>query len=121
MGLLAGVDEPALRREVMDKPDVHERNSDQAAYWNGQAGQRWMTGRTLDVVLEPVSTVLCDRARVMEVERVIGVGYGCGTTTFDLARRVGQGGRALGMDSSAPMLAWARGLHQRPGTRPRSG
>ena len=111
MGLLAGVDEPAPMREVMDKPAVHERNSDQAAYWNGPAGQRWITRQeTLDVVLEPISTVLFDRARVMEGERVIDIGCGCGTTTFDLARRAGQGGRALGIDISAPMLARAREL-----------
>src|SRR5262245_49697197 len=95
----------------MDKLAVHERNSDQAAYWNGPAGQRWITRQeTLDVVLEPVSTILSDGARTMEGERVIDIGCGCGTTTFDLARRVGQGGRALGIDISAPMLARAREL-----------
>jgi ubiquinone/menaquinone biosynthesis C-methylase UbiE len=95
----------------MDTPAVHDRNADQAAYWNGPAGQRWI-GRqeTLDIVLAPVSEVLFDRARVAEGERVIDVGCGCGATTFELARRVGSSGRVLGVDISAPMVARARGL-----------
>lgn len=93
----------------MDTPAVHDRNADQAAYWNGSAGQRWI-GRqeTLDIILAPVSNILFDRARVAEGERVIDVGCGCGATTFELARRVGRSGRVLGVDISAPMLARAR-------------
>ena len=95
----------------MDTPAVHERNADQAAYWNGPAGQRWI-GRqeTLDIVLAPVSNVLLDRARVGEGMRVIDVGCGCGATTLELARRVGSSGSVLGVDISAPMLARAREL-----------
>src|SRR5436190_2578632 len=98
-------------REGMDNPAVHDRNADQAAYWNGPAGQRWI-GRqeTLDIVLAPVSSVLFDRARVVGGERVIDVGCGCGGTTFELARRVGSGGRVLGLDVSPPMLERAREL-----------
>jgi ubiquinone/menaquinone biosynthesis C-methylase UbiE len=93
----------------MDTPAVHHRNADQATYWNGPAGQRWI-GRqeTLDIVLGPVSKILFDHARVAEGERVIDVGCGCGATTFELARRVGSSGRVLAVDISAPMLARAR-------------
>ena len=93
----------------MDTPAVHDRNADQAAYWNGPAGQRWI-GRqeTLDIILAPVSNILFDCARVAEGERVIDVGCGCGATTFELARRVGRSGRVLGVDISTPMLARAR-------------
>ena len=93
----------------MDTPAVHHRNADQAAYWNGPPGQRWI-GRqeTLDIVLNPVSKILFDRAGVAEGERVIDVGCGCGATTFELARRVGRSGGVLAVDISAPMLARAR-------------
>ena len=93
----------------MDTPAVHDRNAEQAAYWNGPAGQRWIGQQeTLDIVLKPVSKILFDRARVAEGERVIDVGCGCGATTFELARRVGRNGRVLAVDISAPMLARAR-------------
>lgn len=92
----------------MSSPAVHDRNADQAAYWNGPAGQRWVIRQeTLDVVLAPVSEVLLDRARVVEGERVIDIGCGCGGTTFELARRVGKTGGVLAVDISAPMLARA--------------
>ena len=93
----------------MNIPAVHDRNADQATYWNGPAGQRWIDRQeTLDIVLAPVSEILFDRARVAEGERVIDVGCGCGATTFELARRVGKTGRVLAIDISAPMLARAR-------------
>lgn len=93
----------------MDKPAVHDRNADQAAYWNGPAGQRWIDRQeTLDVVLAPVSEILFDRARLAVGERVIDVGCGCGATSFELARRVGSSGRVLAVDISAPMLARTR-------------
>lgn len=93
----------------MDAPAVHERNADQADYWNGPAGQRWIERQeTQDVVLAPVSAVLFDRALAAEGIRVIDVGCGCGETTIELARRVGPKGRVIGIDISAPMLARAR-------------
>src|SRR5262245_65759918 len=43
----------------MDTPGVHEANSDQAAYWNGAAGQRWINRQdTLDLVLKPIQDEL---------------------------------------------------------------
>jgi len=93
----------------MDNARVHNRNADQAAYWNGPAGRRWLNRQeTLDLVLEPIHEVLLDRAAVAAGERVIDIGCGCGATTIELARRVGPKGRVTGVDISAPMLARAR-------------
>jgi ubiquinone/menaquinone biosynthesis C-methylase UbiE len=90
-------------------PHVHERNADQAAYWNGEAGARWVAGQdTLDTILAPTLKVLMDRAAVTGGERVVDIGCGCGISALELARRVGPGGRVLGVDVSAPMLARAR-------------
>ena len=90
-------------------PAMHERNADQSAYWNGPAGQRWTDRQeTQDILLAPVLTVLFDRAGIAEGERVIDIGCGCGTTTIELARRVGPQGHVMGIDISAPMLARAR-------------
>src|SRR5262249_31463757 len=100
--------------ELMNTPLVHDRNTDQAAYWNGPAGQRWIERQeTQDVVLAPASAVLFERALVGEGNRVIDVGCGCGGTTIALAKRVGPKGHVTGVDISAPMLARAR---ERAGT-----
>jgi ubiquinone/menaquinone biosynthesis C-methylase UbiE len=93
----------------MDNPRVHDRNADQAAYWNGPAGRRWIDRQnTLDHVLAPIHEVLLERAAVAPGERVIDIGCGCGASTVELARRVRPEGRVTGVDISAPMLARAR-------------
>lgn len=86
-----------------------DRNSDQVAYWNGPAGERWRARQQdQDTLLAPVADLLLRRAAPSPGEVVIDVGCGCGFTTLELARRVAPGGRVLGVDISAPMLARAR-------------
>ncbi len=93
----------------MDELAPHERNADQAAYWNGAGGRHWTNRQELqDAVLAPASEVLFGRADVAAGERVLDIGCGCGATTIELARRVGSAGRVLGLDLSAPMLEGAR-------------
>jgi SAM-dependent methyltransferase len=95
----------------MNNPHVHDRNADQAAYWNGPAGRRWSDRqKTLDLVLKPIQEILLDRAAVAAGERVIDIGCGCGVSTIELARRTGREGSVTGIDISAPMLARAREL-----------
>jgi len=93
----------------MDKAPVHDRNADQAAYWNGAAGRRWTDRQeTLDGVLTPIQDLLLARAGVRNAERIVDIGCGCGASTITLARRVGAQGRVIGLDISAPMLTRAR-------------
>jgi SAM-dependent methyltransferase len=61
-----------------------------------------------DILLEPVSNILIDRAKAKAGERIVDVGCGCGATSLAFAQKVGQTGRVLGIDISAPMLARAR-------------
>jgi SAM-dependent methyltransferase len=49
-----------------------------------------------------------DRAQIQPGQSIIDIGCGCGGTTVELARRVGEQGRVLGIDVSKPMLAQAR-------------
>jgi SAM-dependent methyltransferase len=101
-------------RKVMDTAGVpssrwHEANADQAAYWSGPTGQRWVDRQeVLDAVLAPTLEILLDRAAAGTGERVIDIGCGCGASAIALAQRVGSGGRVIGVDISAPMLARAR-------------
>ena len=93
----------------MAQPYMDDRNADQIAYWNGAAGESWTERQqTQDVLLKPVLDILVREANVSVGERVIDVGCGCGTTTIELARRVGPTGHVLGVDISAPMLGRAR-------------
>jgi len=93
----------------MATPTLHDRNTDQAAYWNGPTGRRWMERQdTQDILLAPISALLFVRSACAEGERVVDIGCGCGATTIELARRVGPTGYVLGMDISAPMLGQAR-------------
>ena len=95
----------------MARPTVHDQNTDQAAYWNGPTGRRWVDKQeTQDVRLAPISRLLFDRAHLAVGDQVIDIGCGCGATSIELARRVGPLGHVLGVDISAPMLSRARKL-----------
>lgn len=49
----------------MTCPSSDERNAAEIEYWNGPAGQRWLTRQQAqDVLLAPVADVLLDRAAV---------------------------------------------------------
>ena len=87
----------------------HDLNADQIAYWNGPGGEHWTDRQQMqDILLEPVSNILIDRANAKAGERIVDVGCGCGATSLAFAQKVGQTGRVLGIDISAPMLARAR-------------
>ena len=93
----------------MELPAGHDLNADQIAYWNGPGGQHWADRQQAqDVVLEPVSEVLIDRARARSGDRIVDVGCGCGATAIALAHQVGPTGHVLGVDISGPMLARGR-------------
>jgi ubiquinone/menaquinone biosynthesis C-methylase UbiE len=93
----------------MDALAPHEKNADQAAYWNGPGGRHWTDRQEIqDAILAPVSETLIARAAIAPGERVVDIGCGCGGTTLALAAQIGSSGHALGLDISAPMLARAQ-------------
>ncbi|MEX0839002.1 MAG: methyltransferase domain-containing protein [Parvibaculum sp.] len=84
-------------------------NAEQIEYWNGDAGERWARYQDkLDGMLRPFSDALLQIGAVESGDRIMDIGCGCGATTFDLASRAGAGGRTIGVDISAPMIARAR-------------
>ena len=94
---------------MVNEDNAAAPNAEQIAYWNGPGGERWLAHQERqDEVLAPVFDALFARVGALDGEHVIDVGCGCGTTTIELGRRVGSGGRALGVDVSAPMVARAR-------------
>jgi SAM-dependent methyltransferase len=84
-------------------------NAEQIRYWNEVAGPKWVSYQTmLDAQIGWLGERTMDRAGVARGDRVLDVGCGCGTTTLELARRVGETGNVLGVDISGPMLEVAR-------------
>lgn len=84
-------------------------NAAQIDYWNVTAGPEWVRRQAFfDAMLAPFGAAAIDAADLAPGQQVIDVGCGCGTTTIDLARRVGPDGHVLGVDVSAPMLGVAR-------------
>jgi SAM-dependent methyltransferase len=90
-------------------------NAEQAQRWNGESGRRWVTHRKRhQAEHQNLVPRLFEAVAIAPGERVLDVGCGCGATTIaaaraalDLAR---PGGRAVGVDLSAPMLTEARRL-----------
>jgi len=87
----------------------NQPNSDQIAFWNGDAGQRWVADQeAMDVTLAPFGEAAMEAVGVKKGAETIDLGCGCGGTTLELARRIGPMGRVLGIDISTPMLTRAR-------------
>lgn len=80
-------------------------NAQQIEFWNGPAGDSWTAFmESQDRMLGPLGETAMDAADIASNHRVIDIGCGCGTTTLELARRVGPSGHVLGVDISTPML-----------------
>jgi SAM-dependent methyltransferase len=78
-------------------------------YWNDAAGPEWVDlERDFEVALVPFADELLRRAAPVPGEHVLDVGCGFGATTVALARAVGDDGRVMGLDISAPLLSRAR-------------
>jgi SAM-dependent methyltransferase len=82
---------------------------DQAAYWNEEAGPRWVAlQERLDALFAALTVSAIDFAAPRAGDRVLDIGCGCGATVLELSRRVGPKGKVLGVDISAVMLEVAR-------------
>ena len=90
-------------------PTMTTENEEQIAYWNEQAGAKWVEMQErIDAQIEPLGLAAMERLAPAAGERILDVGCGCGSTTLALAERVGPRGRVTGVDISRPMLARAR-------------
>lgn len=84
-------------------------NAEQIRYWNEVMGPQWAAiDTTLSAQIRPHGLRALERLALALGERVIDIGCGGGETTAEIARRVGPGGRAVGIDISEPLAARAR-------------
>ena len=62
----------------------------------------------IDRIVAPFGDAALKAAAPQPGERVIDIGCGCGDTSIEIARLVGEAGAVLGIDVSQPMLEVAR-------------
>lgn len=84
-------------------------NTAQAEFWNSPAARAWADQHArMDRVLAPLLERLIAEAAPQSGEHVLDIGCASGTTTLELASRVGPTGRVLGADIAAASVARAR-------------
>src|SRR3546814_11490381 len=67
---------------------------DQAALWNGPAGQAWIDSQMLlDELFAPFADHLAESIGLAGASRILDLGCGPGATTLAAARRMGWAGR----------------------------
>src|SRR5262245_45342618 len=92
-------------------------NDERVNNWNGRSGNAWLDMQpVLDRVFEGIEELLVETVPAGSPCRVLDVGCGTGATTLGVARRLGAGGRALGVDLSQPMTEAARARAERAGS-----
>ncbi len=78
-------------------------NAEQIAEWNGVLGQRWVEmQREIDAIVVPFGEAALKAAAPQPGERVIDIGCGCGDTSIELARRIGETGTVWASMSQNP-------------------
>ena len=83
-------------------------NADQEEFWTNFS-QVWVDHQAkLDASFTPVLDEVFNRADIKAGDNVLDIGCGTGTSTVQAAERVGDTGRATGVDISAPMIDRAR-------------
>jgi SAM-dependent methyltransferase len=90
-------------------PEAQTVNVDQAALWNGAAGCAWVEARdVLDKMLAPFEKLLIEQGLHDDTRQALDIGCGAGATTLAAARRLGHGGKSVGVDISAALLEVAK-------------
>ena len=81
-------------------------NADQAEFWSGPAGLKWIADEAAqDYTLSVVAAEVLKSAAPQPGERVLDIGCGTGAVTLLAAEAVGTGGGVLATDIAAPFLA----------------
>lgn len=79
---------------------------DQAEYWNGDAGKRWVEfSERLDGMLAPFADAVLERANITANDDVLDVGCGAGILSQMAAKKANS---VLGLDISEPLIAHSK-------------
>ncbi len=95
---------------------MQQPENQQAALWNGSAGQAWVESQELiDTMFKRLEDLLVEAVPARPGAGVLDVGCGTGSTTLAAARRLPPESHCVGIDISGPMLAAARTRAEREG------
>lgn len=84
-------------------------NSGMRDFWNDAGGRMWVNYQ--DIIETGMSSLginAMDELDIVPNERVLDIGCGCGDTTIELSRRVGNDGYVLGVDISEMIISFAK-------------
>lgn len=85
-------------------PATAPGNQGQADFWSASGGDAWVDLQDqMDRQLSVVGAAALAALDAQTGESIVDIGCGCGATTLDLAAAVGESGRVVGLDISAPM------------------
>ncbi len=86
---------------------MEEINLKQKEFWSGSGGDVWVNKQSeMDIMLNPLGTKAIGKLDLSGVTKIIDIGCGCGATTLEIAKQLGEG-EIIGVDISEPMLARA--------------
>ena len=86
---------------------MEEINLKQKEFWSGSGGDVWVNKQSeMDIMLNPLGTRAISKLDLSKATKIIDIGCGCGATTLEIAKQLGEG-EIIGVDISKPMLARA--------------
>ena len=86
---------------------MEEINLKQKEFWSGSGGDVWVNKQSeMDIMLNPLGTKAISKLDLRKAKKIIDIGCGCGATTLEIAKQLGEG-EIIGVDISEPMLARA--------------
>lgn len=86
-----------------------QANAEEIAYWTDVGAPAWIRLHdALEREVGPLGVAAIEKLAPRPGERILDVGCGCGRPSLDLARHIGPAGQVVGIDISAPLLAFAR-------------
>ena len=93
-------------------------NNDMSEYWNGEGGEKWVgQHETTNTFLLPLGQKAIDIAEIKDGELILDIGCGCGETSFDMAKLVGEAGHVNGLDISRQIINRAREIKKQTGVK----
>lgn len=98
--------------------DAAPQEKEPEVQWSGEAGRRWVEAQSLlDGLFRPIEDVLIDTVMTSRPGHVLDIGCGTGGVLRTLEKRIGSGGRCVGIDVSGPMIEAARRLNGENGAQ----
>jgi SAM-dependent methyltransferase len=93
----------------MAEPKVNDANKAQREFWNSPAARAWADEHErVDRIVAGLTAELFAFAMPKPGEHVLDIGCGGGTTTIELAKRIGPSGHVIGADIAENSIAHLR-------------